>query len=240
MPRWILTLTALAYVVAGCGAGKAVGSQATLVERLVTAVKAGDVERAAGLLMTIEQAKALCPEMDFGNGRVAGQLLKEAAKVAEDVGVKCKAFDWANAKQVSITGGEEVGTNNKCPGIVGLRDIKIHYNIGGKHIVIKIDEPGRSVDGKQWFMGESPRCRAVDGPAPMSKAETFATVKAMSEAFVSEACACETKACASKKLEDYASASAALTEAHVFSEAEGKPIMAIVKRGTTCLSELPE
>jgi len=142
-----------------------------LVTRAVAAIKAGDGDADVRLMFTLDEVKQNCPKaLEQVNAdwitRMHGSIRKSVKE--------CGVHHWGKAKQLERTGGDRKRPARECNAEVWeLHDIKIVFEIDGKKVHLKLDDPMVFPDGTYAF-ADDPRCGDGDGaivppppPAPL-------------------------------------------------------------------------
>ncbi|MBW2454858.1 MAG: hypothetical protein JRI68_10120 [Deltaproteobacteria bacterium] len=126
-----------------------------LVNRALAAIKTGDGKAYGQLMFTLDDVTQNCPEAlkDVNADMVTRMQASVAKSVAE-----CSKLEWAKAKQLERTGGDRKRPAKHCTTEVWeLHDIKVVFEIDGKKVHVKLDDPMVFPDGSHAF-ADDPRC----------------------------------------------------------------------------------
>jgi len=212
----------------------------TLIDAAIAAIKARDEAAFAKLMVKAAHAKKLCPGLTAKAdvARMTKEFTRERDKLGQRFAGECGAVDWANAKLVTRTGGEARKPNDGCPGVTRYGDVKLHFEVGGKHVEVELENPIGKADSSDWYFFGAPECELHDGPPPVAWPEAKKQMMKLAETFNNEACACADADCATKKIEAYMNATAAIAKQHKPPESETKELLALQEKGLACFQKL--
>ena len=128
-----------------------------LVQAALDALKSGDPDNYIALMMTLEEAKQHCPEVE----KITAERQQEGYAAARADFAKCMALgDWGGASLDEIRGGEVRETLRGCAdSIQDVKKIKFWVKLGDKLVHVKLDDPV-VLNGNEWRSpGDGPRCR---------------------------------------------------------------------------------
>ncbi len=121
----------------------------------MAAIQAGDGEAYGQLMFTLDDVKISCAKaLEDVNANMISRMHGSVTQSVQ----KCGELDWAKAKPLGRTGGERKGPANGCSAEVWeLQDIKLMFEIDGKKVQVKLDDPMVFPDGSHAF-ADNPRC----------------------------------------------------------------------------------
>lgn len=140
-----------------------------LIETATAAIVEKDVETFMALIPNVKEMGQYCPKM-VGDNQKRQQMEAYFARFRKKIGEAIedchKTFDLKKAKRVRVEGGEKsTDPLTDCIGLFEVKDIKIYYELDGKHYRLKLDDPFVSKTG--YGLLDDPRCTEEDLPPVM-------------------------------------------------------------------------
>jgi hypothetical protein len=131
-----------------------------LIERGLSAIRAGNADEYMALFITSDVARQQCPEL----AQLSAERAREAYDSTSQRIAECsQLLDWSKAHEVRRVVSNAETATNFCHGkFHELKDSYVFFEESGLHVSVKLDDPVHI--GRIYLFADNPRCRQVETP----------------------------------------------------------------------------